>query len=196
MLQNQLEPMIRATLISVVAVSAILFASSSGLPNLGIQKASAFEDWAYFLKVDGITGDGPDGSIPVEIFSWGGQQSCPNSQTSGGQCSINWGDMNFHLRTTLATPQLFGAFAKQTTLKSATLYIVSAKANSLKNPTETITIVDPMITSFDVHNMQESTGVIVCAGITFHFDKITFTSYGSNGQTYTTGWDLTTNQPF
>lgn len=87
-------------------------------------------------------------------------------------------------------------FAKQTAFKSATLYVLNGDGKMLSSPLETITIVDPMITAFDVHSMQEVTGYMGCNAITFHFDKITFTSYGSNGQTFTTGWDLTTNQVF
>lgn len=95
----------------------------------------------YFLKMDGIEGEGHMGEIMLESWSWG--------ETNSGTGKVSMQDFHFTMKTSKASPNLMLAVASGQHFPNAILTARKTVDNQMQEYL-TIKLTDVMISSYQI----------------------------------------------
>ena len=154
----------------------------------------------YLLKIDGIKGESTDSKhkdeIEIESFSWGA--SNPGSFASasgGGSGKVNFQDVHFTSRVSVASPNLMVACATGQHIKSAILTV--RKAGKEQQEYYIVKLSDTLVSSYQSGGSEGSNALPVDQ-FALNFAKIEFEYKsqkpdGSLGAPVKGGYDLKQN---
>jgi len=128
----------------------------------------------YFLKIDGIDGESPDGKHgnEIQVLSWSFGETQGGSHSAGGgggAGKVVMQDFNFTMHTNKATAKLFLACANGEHIKSAKL--TCRKAGKEQQEYLTWTFSDLLISSYQTGGSGEG-GVLPVDQISINFTKV------------------------
>ena len=128
----------------------------------------------YFLKIDGIDGESPDGKDgnEIQVLSWSFGETQGGSHSAGGgggAGKVVMQDFNFTMHTNKATAKLFLACANGEHIKSAKL--TCRKAGKEQQEYLTWTFSDLLISSYQTGGSGEG-GVLPVDQISINFTKV------------------------
>jgi type VI secretion system secreted protein Hcp len=154
----------------------------------------------YFLEIDGIKGESPDGKhkdkIQLESWSWGATQSGSSDAGGGGGAGkVNMQDFSFAMRMNKASPLLFLSCANGKHIAKAQL--ICRKAGEKQQEYLKVHFEDLLISSYQTGGAAGQE--IPIDSISFNFAKIKFEyapqdAKGALGTPVIHGWDLKQNQ--
>jgi type VI secretion system secreted protein Hcp len=151
---------------------------------------------AYFLKLDGISGESTDAKHKDEIelvsFSWGVTQPAIGGGSGRGAGRAQFKQFEFLMRVNKASPQLFLAAVSGKHIKEANLSVRRAAKMELEYLK--IKFSEVLISSFEQVAGAEAPEETVA----FNFARIAieYTAQGPRGkpaETIRAGWDLSKN---
>jgi type VI secretion system secreted protein Hcp len=155
----------------------------------------------YLLKVDGIKGESTDSKhkdeIEVESFSWGATN--PGSFSSaggGGTGKVNFQDLHFTSRVSVASPNLMLACASGQHIKSAVLTV--RKQGKEAQEFYIVKLSDVLVSSYQSGGSEGSNALPVDQ-FSMNYAKIEFEykaqkADGTLGAPVKGGWDLKQNK--
>jgi type VI secretion system secreted protein Hcp len=128
----------------------------------------------YFLKIDGIDGESPDGKHPneIQIMSWSFGETQAGSHSGGGgggAGKVIMQDFNFTMHTNKASPKLFLACANGEHIKSAKL--TCRKAGKEQQEFLLWTFSDLLVSSYQTGG-SEGSAVLPVDSISLNFAKV------------------------
>lgn len=154
----------------------------------------------YFLKIDGIEGESPDGKHKNEIqllsWSWGASNAGGMSYGGGGGAGkVQMQDFHFVMTMNKATPKLMLACANGEHIKKAVL--TCRKAGKDQQEYLTVTFSDLLVSSYQTGGSEGN--VVPTDQISMNFTKIEFDYKeqkpdGTLGAPVKAGWDLKKNE--
>ena len=148
-----------------------------------------------FLKLDGIKGENPDGSITLESFSWGVSNSIGSATGGAGSGKASFQDLSFKSPAGSEAPDLFRKCANGEHIPTGQLTI-----SDKHTPLLTITFSDVFISSYKIDQMTikltnagEPSGQLNAPmnNVSFNFLKYVFQARGSSSSGDTNGNPLT-----
>ncbi len=155
----------------------------------------------YFLKINGIPGESPDGKHPDEIqllsWSWGETQSGTHAGGGGGGAGkVSMQDFHFVMSVNKASPVLLLTCAQGKHIPDATL--TCRKAGTEQQEFLKIKMTDLLVSSFQTGGAGGS-DVTPTDQISLNFAKIEYEycpqkKDGSLGGPVVAGWDLKKNE--
>lgn len=148
-----------------------------------------------YMKIDGIAGDvtasGFEGSMAVDAFAFGANQSFGEGGGGGGAGRAYFQDMAVSKRVAKGTPATFLALCRGTYIPKATIYVARAQGN---RPAQTY--VKYVLENVRISNYQvtgDGGGSEPTESVSLNFAKITYSVSVLNG-IEEMHWDLSTNQ--
>jgi type VI secretion system secreted protein Hcp len=144
-----------------------------------------------FLKLDGIKGENPDGSITLESFSWGVSNSISSATGGAGSGKASFQDLSFKSAAGSEAPDLFTACATGKHIPSGQLTI-----SDKHTPLLTITFSDVFISTYKIDQMTikltnaDAPNAQLTApmnNVSFNFLKYVFQTPGSSSSGDTAG---------
>jgi len=130
----------------------------------------------FFLKIDGIDGESPDGkkANEIQILSWGFAEKQGGTHSGGGgggAGKVSMEDFAFKMNTNKASPKLFLACANGEHIKSAKL--TCRKAGKEQQEYLTWTFSDLLVSSYKTGGSETGEGgALPVDAITFNFAKV------------------------
>jgi type VI secretion system secreted protein Hcp len=146
-----------------------------------------------FLKLDGIKGEGAGGTITLESFSWGVQNSSSPATGGAGSGKASYQDFSFSSVAGTESADLLLACASGQRIGIGTLSIMDKSS-----PLITITFHDVFISSYKLDQMNIKLDTAATArespklgppmgNVSFNFDKFEFQTHGSSSSGSTKG---------
>ena len=130
----------------------------------------------YLLKIDGIKGESTDAKhkdeIEIESFSWGATNPGSFASASGGGSGkVNFQDLHFTSRVSVASPNLMLACATGQHIKTATLTV--RKAGKDQQEYYIVKLSDTLVSSYQSGGSEGSNALPVDQ-FSINFAKIEF----------------------
>jgi type VI secretion system secreted protein Hcp len=155
----------------------------------------------YFLKIDGVDGESTDdkhkGSIEIESFSWGEQQTGSAGRGGGaGAGKVQMQDFHFTKRVDKSSPLFMIGCATGQHYKSAILTVRKAGGSQLDY--YKVTMSDVLVSSYQTGGTNNGGGSVPIDNVAINFAKIEMAykeqkADGSLGGEVKQGYDLSKN---